>query len=388
MFLPNFSKNTFSKHFVDKLVKGLRIVKTNVLHECMHAGIHRHTHVFLSTFHQFVMQMNNIWLEILPHHHFPPKNPSRYLSLLISAAWNSLVLVWNALQGISVPANNETVSQQFMRIPQILHLPLLGLAHSRHRRCSIPQLPVFFSVWNRCLLSKFCPSSFALEKNKAWVRSSKAHVSCGIESKELGYQVCYGTQISQISVKGLVTKLIQKWWWLGCQVCCHSQLSGVFRVSNFATFSFHFAFTNRIDFMKVTDTMAATLPDSEDSEEALHLNQRVKKSSAVKTSKLKYKVSLYQITLVQNIACKVLHQLKGLSSHSWIQISSPATALKAFLCSHMFLVFNLFCCCVNRNANRQLWRNLHRIQHLLWKTTWPRVTKKASCYWTKRKLFR
>lgn len=156
------------------------------------------------------MQMNNIWLEILPHHHFPPKNPSRYLSLLISAAWNSLVLVWNALQGISVPANNETVSQQFMRIPQILHLPLLGLAHSRHRRCSIPQLPVFFSVWNRCLLSKFCPSSFALEKNKAWVRSSKAHVSCGIESKELGYQVCYGTQISQISVKGLVTKLVQK----------------------------------------------------------------------------------------------------------------------------------------------------------------------------------
>lgn len=251
------------------------------------------------------MQMNNIWLEILPHHHFPPKNPSRYLSLLISAAWNSLVLVWNALQGISVPANNETISQQFMRIPQILHLPLLGLAHSRHRRCSIPPLLVFFSAWNRCLLSKFCPSSFALEKNKAWVRSSKAHVSCGIESKELGYQVCYGTQISQISVKGLVTKLIQKWWWLGYQVCCHSQLSGVFRVSNFATFSFHFAFTNRIDFMKVTDTMAATLPDSEDSEEALHLNQRVKKSSAVKTSKLKYKVSLYQITLAQNIACKV-----------------------------------------------------------------------------------
>ena len=50
--------------------------------------------------------------------------------------------------------------------------------------------------------------------------------------------------------------------------------------------------------MKVTENMAATLPDSEDIDEALRLNLRAKKSSTQKTPKSKAKVSL--VSAIQN----------------------------------------------------------------------------------------
>ena len=54
--------------------------------------------------------------------------------------------------------------------------------------------------------------------------------------------------------------------------------------------------------MKVTENMAATLPDSEDINEALRLNLRAKKSSAQKTSKSKSNVKYIALFLL------ILHQ--------------------------------------------------------------------------------
>lgn len=54
--------------------------------------------------------------------------------------------------------------------------------------------------------------------------------------------------------------------------------------------------------MKVTENMAATLPDSEDINEALRLNLRAKKSFAQKTSKSKSNVKYIALFLL------ILHQ--------------------------------------------------------------------------------
>jgi len=72
----------------------------------------------------------------------------------------------------------------------------------------------------------------------------------------------------------------------GYQVCCRTQIF-YFRVSTFQRkkFSFNFVLKTNAS-MKVTPKMAATLPDSNDTDEAIPLNHPTKKSSARK-SKIK-----------------------------------------------------------------------------------------------------
>ena len=63
--------------------------------------------------------------------------------------------------------------------------------------------------------------------------------------------------------------------------------------------------------MKVTENMAATLPDSEDISEALRLNLRAKKSSAQKTSKSKSNVKYIALFFVD-----ITSEQKRLLMHS------------------------------------------------------------------------
>ena len=63
--------------------------------------------------------------------------------------------------------------------------------------------------------------------------------------------------------------------------------------------------------MKVTENMAATLPDSEDINEALRLNLRAKKSSAQKISKSKSNVKYIALFFVD-----ITSEQKRLLMHS------------------------------------------------------------------------